>query len=411
MKFLTKRFWPIWLVLTVTVVALMTSSAVLALPSRSVPGSFRVVGNRVLKPNGTVYIPEGISIYGGLEDTDYAENLANIDAQIKAAALYWHTNTIRLQVAESNLLTGLKTGQPYNLKFLNELKREVALARSLNQAVVINDQTEFTNNTPAPTAMTVRFWQIMSETFGNQPYIIFDLFNEPRLDSRIVHQNSLQSQLIRRLLANQIIRGAHKHHPRHTVNNSVWHIWKYGGSVNGREYVGMQSLVNQIRKAGANNLIWAEGLFWGQSLPTSAYLLSGSNIEYAYHHIDLNHVSDWTFIGRFASRQPVVDGEWSQYQSPWQECYARAPKTVPRYLAYLKTRGIGLVAWSLQSGSLLKGDPHVIPANNNSPADPKSAQQLQTPSRFIRKYRCDNQFGQGAGELIKRYFSQNSVPL
>ena len=64
--------------------------------SQSVSNSFQVAGNQVLKPGGSPYIPEGISVYGGLEDTDYAENLANIDAQIKAAAAYWHTNTIRL---------------------------------------------------------------------------------------------------------------------------------------------------------------------------------------------------------------------------------------------------------------------------------------------------------------------------
>lgn len=411
MKDLIKRCWPVWFVCLVAVVSITTPIEAFALRSSSVLGSFRVVGSQVLKPDGTPYIPKGISIYGGLEDSDYAENLPNIDAQIKASALYWHTNTIRLQVAESNLLSGLKKGQPYNLKFMNELKREVDLARSLNQAVVINDQTEFTNNTSAPTAMTVKFWQIMSETFGNQPYIIFDLFNEPRLDSQTVRQSSFQSQLIRRLLVKRIARSAHKRHPQRSVNNTIWHVWKYGGTVNGTKYVGMQTLVNQIRARGVDNLIWVEGLFWGQSLPPNAYLLSGSNIEYAYHHINLNHESDWSFIGRFASRRPVVDGEWSQYQSPWQECYAKAPKTVPQYLAYLKAHGIGLIAWSLQAGSLLKGNPHIIPANNNSPADPKSVVRLQTPSRFIGKYRCNNQFGQGAGELIKHYFSQNNIPL
>ena len=379
--------------------------------SQSVSNSFQVAGNQVLKPGGSPYIPEGISVYGGLEDTDYAENLANIDAQIKAAAAYWHTNTIRLQVAESNLFVGLKKGQQYNPKFLNEIKREVTLARSLNQAVVINDQTEFTNNAPAPTVMTVKFWQIMSETFGNQPYIIFDLFNEPRLDGQTVRQSSVQNKLIGRFLVRKFIRYSPKHHHKRPVKNSIWQIWKYGGTVDDAQYVGMQTLVNQIRAKGANNLIWAEGLFWGQALPPDQYLLSGSNIEYAYHHINLNHASDWTFIGRLSSQRPVVDGEWSQYQSPWQECYARAPETTPKYLAYLKAHGIGLIAWSLQAGSLLKGNPSIVPANNNSPADPKSASQLQTPSRFDSRYRCDNQFGQGAGELIKRYYSQNSVPL
>ena len=93
------------------------------------------------------------------------ENVANIDAQIIAAAKYWHANTIRLQIAESNLFNNTTSGKTYNNKFLQAILSQVNLARSLNMAVVLNDQTEFTSNTPGPTAMTAKFWKVMSRAF------------------------------------------------------------------------------------------------------------------------------------------------------------------------------------------------------------------------------------------------------
>ncbi len=397
--------------------SLVGSAAVLA-KTQAVNASARtnritltVKGNQVITPSGKPYIPEGISIYGGLEESTYAINLNNIDAQIKAAATYWHANTIRLQVAESNLFSGLKSGETYNVSFMNELIREVTLSRRLNMAVVINDQTEFTNNTPNPTAMTARFWKIVGNEFANRPYIIFDLFNEPRLlNATNSSQTTYNDRLIRVLLNAKIKRHARSVNRPHLIMklSQIWSVWKYGGTVGGVKYLGMQTLINQIRSHKINNLIWAEGPFWGQRLPYGKYLLAGNNIEYSFHHINLNRISAWKFIGQLAASRPVVDGEWSQYQSPWQECYRSAPVNVPKYLNYLKQHNVGVIAWSLQAGSLLKGDPRIIPANNNSANDRQFAYQLRTPSRFSQHYACNDQFGQGAGQLILNYFSLNS---
>ena len=374
--------------------------------------SFSVKGNEVLLPDGRIFVPEGISIYGGLEDTDYMENTANLDAQIIASALYWHANTVRLQVSETNLFDHLKRGQTYNTQFLSELIREVKLARSYNLAVVINDQTEFTSNLPAPTKVTAKFWQVMGQTFGNWPYVIFDLFNEPRLTTANVNHVNLQKKGIRLLLhINQLNIPHHRHKTQHATPTSMWNYWKYGGKLGGISYVGMQNLVNQIRSAGYNNLVWVEGLSWGQSLPSGQYLLSGTNIVYSFHHVNLNRQSYWRFIGNLAAIRPVVDGEWSQYQSPWEECYSSAPLNAPKYLNYLKLHNVGLIAWSLQAGSLLKGRISITPANNNSPGDPIHPYQLKTPSSFSKNYQCNNHYGEGVGSLIKRYFNANAQPL
>lgn len=369
------------------------------------------VGNRVLSADGRPYIPEGISVYGGLEDSDYARYVANDKAQMIAASRYWHANTIRLQVAESNLFSGLKPGAAYNKEFLRHVVAQVAFARKLGMAVVINDQTEFTSKIPDPTTETARFWNVMSQAFGNQPYVIFDLFNEPKPPHAVAkHRHS--GIIFNRFLIPKSRRHAH-HKTRKSSRNQltsaqIWKLWEYGGTVYGVHYLGMQTLVNQIRNRGVNNLVWVEGPHEARELPDTNHLIKGSNIVYSIHHPNLNSPASWNRLGALSSIRPVVDGEWSQYQSPWAECYSKAYTNAPLYLSYLRKHHVGLIAWSLQAGSLVRGNRLTIPSNVNKAKDPKKAISLKRPSRLLPSYRCGHTFGQGAGQLIQAYFAKNS---
>ena len=367
-----------------------------------------VVGNQVIYNNQRPYIPEGISIYGGLEDTDYQENIPNVDAQIVAAAKYWHANTIRLQIAESNLFSKVTPGRKYNQHFLRAIIKQVNLARSLNMFVVINDQTEFTSRTTGPTGVTVKFWKIMSMVFKNQPRIIFDLFNEPNIG----HNNS---HLLKDYLGRRHIHLGFLSKPnrldRLLRGNSAetWNLWKNGGKFNGTRYIGMQTMVNQIRGYGVNNLIWVEGPNQARELPRRKYLITGGNIVYSFHHPNLNSPSAWGKIGTLSKYAPVVDGEWAQYQSPWAECFTRAYTNAPIYLNYLLRHNIGIIAWSLQAGSLLQDKNHIIPTNLNSPRSPERPSNLKFPSKLFPSYDCGNEFGQGVGQLLQTYFAKNSM--
>jgi hypothetical protein len=367
----------------------------------------RVVGNHVLTPSGKEYMPEGISVYGGLEDANYTENIANDNSQIEAAAKYWHANTIRLQVAESNLLTRDTKNKDYNSNFLNELIKEVDLAHSLGEVVVINDQTEFTTRIPNPTAETVKFWQIVGNEFKHQPDVIFDLFNEPRLTSSNSYTRTTIPQTILDFVKTRRIEKANNNGTRLSPSR-VWSVWRNGGSVGGTKYIGMQNLVKDIRSRGVNNIIWIEGPYEATKLPEGSNLVKGSNIEYAYHHVNLNAPSTWNSIGRLSTTHAVVDGEWAQYQSPWAECYSDAYKNAPLYLKYLSQHNVGIVAWSLQAGSLLKGSPDIEPTNTNVRRDPKRPAALRTPDRLSPSYVCSNSFGQGVGKLLLGYFEKNS---
>jgi hypothetical protein len=368
-----------------------------------------VTGNQMLTASGSRFIPEGVSVYGGLEDADYKQNIPNDDAQIEAAALYWHANTVRLQVAESNLFSHLKKGQSYNTEFLSSLKKQVALIQSFGMVAVINDQTEFTSKIPNPTSETSKFWQVVGSTFRSNPGVMFDIFNEPRLTRSSGTNSTINQDELSHLFDGHMLKILSGNATRLT-SAQVWNIWRNGGHENSVAYVGMQSIVNTIRQRGISNVIWVEGPYTARVLPEGKQLLVGTNLVYSIHHPNLDKPTSWNAIGTLAATHAVVDGEWAQYQSLRPECYDRAYTTAPRYLKYLQQNHIGVIAWSLQEGSLLSGNGQVRPTDTNTPSDPSRLQVFETPSRLLANYVCSKRSGEGAGQLIQQYFSKNSVP-
>jgi hypothetical protein len=195
------------------------------------------------------------------------------------------------------------------------------------------------------------------------------------------------------------------------TQDEAWRIWRDGGRINGVNYLGMQSIVDQIRADGASNLLWIEGTYEARRLPPNRYLLQGNNIMYAIHHPNLNSPRSWQSIGKLAASHPVVEGEWAQYQSTWAECYSSAYTNAPKYISYLHSHNIGIIAWSLQDNSLLQGDERkgLQPNNLNLPGDPTQASELQTPNTITPSYSCGKKHGQGVGKLLQNYFTKNSV--
>ncbi|HLX87055.1 MAG TPA: cellulase family glycosylhydrolase, partial [Acidimicrobiales bacterium] len=89
------------------------------------------------------------------------------------------------------------------------------------------------------------FWSTVAATFAGNPLVVFDLFNEP-----------------------------------HDISSSLWHS---GGADNGITAQGMQGLYDDVRTAGARNLVLVEGLDWAQTPPPEGTLLQGTNIVYDVH--------------------------------------------------------------------------------------------------------------------------------
>ena len=330
-------------------------------------GPFHISGTRVIGANGKTFIPYGITV-PGLANADYQPFVPLDEAKIKATATGWCANTVRLQTAPNNLVG--ENGHVFNRKFLNAVEGEVRTAEKLGLVVVLNAQTEDVGDQPAPTAATATFWKDLAKVYPNDPQLIFDLFNQPR----IFMQASCG-------------------------DNADWSFWRRGGRFNHHAYLGMQALVNDVRKDGARELLWVEGPCFSNSLAgLGSHKIVGGGIVYALQHPRGVHTRaqwyadfGWVIFRHIA---PVVDAEWSNYASTKSECWPDAPKAVPAFLLYLHAHGIGLTAFQLKEGLLIR---------TKSLTDP-----THIYTRGKAKWRCKNGLDEGIGQAIMAYYHQHN---
>jgi len=278
----------------------------------------------------------------------------SVKAQIHATHS-WNVNAIRLQIVQDRLVgaSGHRYSHGYSLGYMKNIQQIVAYALRRHLNVVLNAQTEvslgFSANENLPTVATRAFWQVMTRYYGDNPHVVFDLFNEPRYCN--------------------------------------WAMWTRS----------MQSLVDYVRRRGSLNQLWVEGLWWGSTFAGLPHLLSGQGIVYSFHHPG----APWPWQGWVPGYQPgvmgpplwnvafgdlaavgvpMVNGEFVNYIGGYY--WPRSTQMVSQYLHYLAVHHVGMVAWSLQPG--------IMTANNK----PSSA--VSEP--------------QGAGRLVWRYFHQRALP-
>lgn len=281
---------------------------------------------------------------------------------------HWCANTVRIQAAPHNLFSSTSSLRNVNMAYLRALRAEVAFAQGLGLTVIVTAQTEHVGQVEhgvpqlAPTAITLRYWLKLGHVFRGNDGIMFDLFNEPRL----------------------MADGTRK----------TWSLWRNGGRHDGAFYLGMQNLVRALRRAGIERAFLVEGPYYGGTLAAvTDHPLAGSDIVYAVHHpIGAHDPAVWASdFGRLARRHAVIEGEWSQYASMRPECWPDARTQVSIFLSYLKRKRIGLVAWTLRAGVLIR-----------------ASGKWNDPTRLLPGYSCTNGLDQGAGHLIQQYFYANN---
>ena len=398
--------WPGWLgspfmaigaanvlVLVLALAAMLGDSAAPAAeaarpPSRpscgNAVGPFTVHGTQVLGAGGRAFVSYGTTV-SGLQNRDWEASL-NLDLQqIAATASDWCANTVRLQFSQDNLLG--PTGTGFNQAYMNAIKAEVLTAESDNLVVVLNDSTNSTAPVwmaeLGPTPATKTFWKDLTGVYGQDPQVIFDLFNEPRM-----YYSGMSPAL-------------------------EWKLWLNGGSFLGANYpFGMAELARYVRGTlHAKNLFWIEGprfsfSFAGMLRQRAALNVSG--VVYAVHHPAAPHDSrGWYADFGYLVTQgigPAVDGEWTNYEPPptaqatpvATSCWPDAPTAVPAFLKYLAGLGIGLNVYSLLPGYMIKSDANL--------GDPTTI----NAGTWSCRSNHERQPGQGAGSLVMAWFKQNN---
>jgi Cellulase (glycosyl hydrolase family 5) len=397
-------------------------------------GPFHIASDHrtVVDAKGRTFISYGTTV-PGLSNPNLTRYPGADRPKIDATADVWCGNTVRLQVSQYAVThnTTPDNGGCENTYLNNALDPEVRRAENDGLVVVINDQTEsdrLANSEKDPTKATFAFWNCVTrhhenwgrhKTYAQDQQVIFDIFNEPRVDACPAEQ------------------GGHGPNGPYFMN-----LWRNGTVTagnfagcgqNGLSYQGMDAVAYQIRHDDkAKNLLWVEGPGTGNTLaglagttcgstPTGSCLISPNlgPIVYSVHHPYANPVAGKnppadpaTWGKEFgwvvdhtapAGVAPVVVGEWTNF--PWYGhvtnrpyCWPDAPSSVKDFLSYLQTLRVGLNAYQLSApptGYLLKVNGDWTDTTNYTDATWKSSYCTTSGAPLL-----------GPGSDIRHWFQQ-----
>jgi Cellulase (glycosyl hydrolase family 5) len=414
-------------------------------------GPFHISGDHrtVLDASNHTFISYGTTV-PGLSDPNLTKAPEKDKAKIDATARQWCGNTVRLQVSQYAVTHNRMPNDPGTCQdsyLSHALDPEVQRAEHDGLVVVINDQTESDPHSAeerGPTRATFTFWNCVaahherwraSETYAQDGQVIFDIFNEPRVDA-CENPNGQKD-----------IYPPGK--PNAPYNMNVWRNGTSGDKQTGGKsdgtcgapevYQGMEAVAYHIRVDDhAHNLLWVEGPGVAGTLaglgqpdcgatPTHNCFLNPSlnPIVYAVHHPygsdptnpkspPADSATWWKEFGwvvdhpAASGHAPVVIGEWTNFDaffgakpSPGGSCWSDAPTAVPNFLAYLKRLGVGLNAYQLSgppAGFLLKAD-----EDWNDPSN-------YTDAPWLASYCTDSTDTPllGAGADIQQWFRQQN---
>jgi hypothetical protein len=385
----------------------------------------------ILDSKGNTFISYGTTV-PGLSAPNLTAEPSTDKPKIDATANSWCGNTVRLQVSQY-AVTHNQTVDDYGTcqtTYMNNvLDAEVMQAEADNLVVVINDQTEsdkLANQEKDPTKATFGFWNCVTahpenwgshRTYAQDPQVIFDIFNEPRADACT------------------------------SVNGPYdMNLWRNGGAgpcgTNQPTYQGMDAVAYHIRNEdnATKNLLWVEGPGNGNTLAGLAQTTCGSTptgnclitpslgpLAYSIHHpygSDITNPNSppadtatwWKEFGWVVDHPdpvgvaPVVVGEWTNFDaynvSPTNPtnthpyCWSDAPTSVPNFLSYLATLGVGLNAYQLaapSNGYLLKADKMWTDTTNYTDTFWQASWCTNTTAPLL-----------GAGSDIRQFFQQQN---
>ncbi len=140
-------------------------------------------------------------------------------------------------------------------------------------------------------AHSVIFWQQLAMKYANDPGVLFELYNEPKVG---------------------------------TFNPSAtdWNTWLNGGTSSTANFVthGMQELYNTVRATGAKNLVIIGGLNWAYDLTgVPNHLVNGTNIIYNTHPYQDKtspNPAGWEqYFGFLTATYPVIATEFGDHSA------------------------------------------------------------------------------------------------
>jgi endoglucanase len=213
-------------------------------------GAFHTLGNRIIGPDGQVFIPRGVN-KGSLEGSSTGWDLRWWEF---VSMRGWGANMVRIPLSAA---FWLPTSCAYDPEYAARVDEVVSWAESQEMLVLLDNHTTgrgatcgapgWSGNYEMADASSKEFVRQLAVRYQGHPYVAFDLYNEPR-----------------------------------DISDAVW---RDGGNVNGWQAVGMQSLLDTVRSTGARNLVFVSGNNWANDLRMVAQhrLRGDADVVYAAH--------------------------------------------------------------------------------------------------------------------------------
>lgn len=293
------------------------------------------ITNHALMKDGVAFEVRGFNMIGSLSP-DWCKQGSGVAArthftaqELDRAIAVWHANTIRMQVSQ----VGLASRSAADIAaYIHELHQHVDLARSKGLVVILSMQDQSIGCGgvhPLPSSETVTAWTHLAVEFDDNPYVMYELFNEP--------QNG------------------------HAATD--WPQWRNGGSgpvTNlGADVIGHQQLVTTIRGLGAKNVLFADGGDKAEHLDNiTPYLLSastGRGIGYVVHpYYYTPGPAYWQkSYGFLTTSRVVIADEWNFKAD---DCGTKDETLAPTFLAWLHDHHIGLTGHAFDALGTLVAD-------------------------------------------------------
>lgn len=259
-------------------------------PADRMPAELKVAGNRIITAEGKDVWLQGISI-PSLEWTEAGERILE---SARIAIEDWKANCIRLPVNGKFWAGRGPYGKDGGAAYRQLIEDTANFCASRGVYLVLD-----LHGFRAPEEADVKFWKSAVERFKNNPSVLFELFNEPHDVSWDVWQ---------------------KGGPVTDEKGSGTVLAENGEKLRGFQSVGMQTLIDTVRKSGARNIVIIGGLDWGYDLSgiLNGHALDdrgGNGIVYSSHVYPWK--KDWQekFL-TLADKYPLFIGELGAEPKP-----------------------------------------------------------------------------------------------
>ena len=323
----------------------VTTSAHAAAPAIT---GLHVSGNQILNSSNQVFRPLGVDRAGSEYICDSSGTASVFDGPSDdasvAAMASWDINTVRVPLNEDCWLgiNGFPAGTYSAAQYQQAIVNYVNLLNSHNLAVILDlhwngpgtqqsrGQLPLADADHAPA-----FWTSVANTFKNNSSVIFDLYNEPYVQSWSCWLNGSS---------------AASSSPCSDVNFAV---------------AGMQTLVNTVRGTGATNILMLGGLAYSNDL--SQWLQNepsdpDNNLAASFHLYNFNACSNtscWdSQVAPVAAKVPIVTGEMGE-----NDC---ASTFINGAMSWLDQHSIGYLGWAWDTYDC-KSFPSLITSYDGTP--------------------------------------------